>query len=291
MKKIAAVLIVFATMLIVGCSKPVPPAHLGKVLTPSGYSPDVHPPGRVSGFGLLSRNRLILLETGTKTASETVKVKLADKADLTFDVRFRTRIAGTDDVINNMFNDITPTNDTVSLQQVYDTYGRMIVRNKAREVINDYAVDEVHANFDRISSEMAVAIKEGLKGVPLEMSDVTLGQITWPNEVTAAINATLKAQAEVAKIEANKLKDIADAKARLAIANANYDAEQREAETVRDYNKKIAAGISEGFLRFKALQVQEKMIAQMASNPSGSTVYMPYDAMGTVGAQMQMFNK
>jgi hypothetical protein len=260
------------------------------VLTPSGYTPDIHPPGRVSGFGPLSRDTLILLETGTKTITENINVKLSDKADLTFDVKFRTRIAGNNTVINPMFNDIVPVDGKVTLNMVYQTYGKMAVRNISRQVMNNYAVDEVHSNYDRISTELAIALKEKFQHLPLDMSDVALGKIVWPAAVTAAIDATLTSRAEIAKIEADKKKEIADAKAREAIAEAQYRAEMVEARTLRDYNKTIADGIRENFLRFKALQVQSLMIDSMKANPSGITVYMPYDAMGTMGAQMQMFN-
>lgn len=218
-------------------------------------------------------------------------MKLADKANLTFDVRFRTRIAGTKSVINPMFNDITPVDGKVSLISVYNTYGKMSVRNISRQVMNNYKVDEVHKNYDRISTELAIALSEKFKNLPLDMSDVALGKMEWPEALTTAIDATLTSRAEIAKIEADKKKEIADAKAREAIARANYAAEIVEAETLRDYNKTIADGISENFLRFKALQVQSTMIQAMKSNPAGNTVYMPYDAMGTMGAQMQMFNK
>lgn len=70
-KKIIGLLAISASLLVLqGCSKPVPPAHLGKVLTTSGYTPDIYPPGRVSGFGPFSRDKLVLLETGTKTVTE-----------------------------------------------------------------------------------------------------------------------------------------------------------------------------------------------------------------------------
>lgn len=293
MKKILLAIAAVSVLFVTGCSEYVPPAHKGKVLAPSGFTPDIHPAGKVGGFGPFSRNKLILLETGTQTATETMTVKLSDDAKLTFDVKFRTRIAGSEDVLNSMFDDIVlpQGSNKVTLSMVYNTYGKMIIRNKSREVMNDYAVDEISKNYDRISSELAIAIKEGFVGIPLEMSDVALGNVEWPKEVTAAINATLKSRAEIAKIEADKLKDLADAKAREAIAEANYAAEMVEARTLRDYNKTVASGISQNFLQFKALQTQEKMIKAMQENPNSNTIYMPYDALGTMGAQMQMFNK
>jgi len=289
MKKIIALITVAATVALAGCSQPVPPAHKGKKLDPTGYAPDIYPPGRVNGFGPFSRSQLILIETGSRTMKETVTVKLKDRAELTFDLRFRTRIDGSDTVINSMFNDIVPVNNLVTLNMVYDTYGRMIVRNKAREVINDYSLEEINLNYDRISSEMAIEIEKSFKSIPLEMSDVALGNIRWPEEVTEAINAALKSKADIARIEADKAKEIASAQSRKAIADANYAADQSEARSVRDYNKTVGAGISEQFLRYKALMLQEKMIAQMGKDSGSKVVYMPYDAMGTMGAQMQMF--
>lgn len=290
MKKILLALFATSVLFLTGCSEPVPPAHMGKVLMPSGYSPEVYPAGRVGGFYFWSRKKLVLLETGTQTIGERVTVKLKDDAELAFDVYLRTRIGGSDKIINSMFDDIVPVDDKVTLQMVYNTYGRMVVRNQARMVVNDYTVKEVSQNFDRISGELILAMKEAFEGLPLDVSDVSLGAVKWPDEVTAAVNATLKSQAEIAKIEADKLKDIADAKARKAIADANYNAQMREAETIRDYNNKVASGISDKFLRLKALQVQEKMVEAMIANPNASTVYLPYDAMATIGAQNKMFS-
>lgn len=290
MKKVVFALVLVALALLTGCSQPVPPAHLGKVLDYHGYTPDVYPPGRVGGFHIFSRKKLILLETGTQAKTEAITVRLADKVELTFDVRFRTRIAGSDQVINAMFNDITPDGDKVTLHQVYLTYGQMIVRNKAREVVGKYTVEDISANYSRISAELMESLVPAFAHVPLEVSDVALGNIDWPKEVTDAVNATAKARAEIAKIEADKAKDIADASAREAIAEANYNAQMVEARTIRDYNKTIAEGISEEFLRFKALQLQEE-IAKNGNGDGNTTVYLPYDALGTIGAQQRMFGK
>jgi regulator of protease activity HflC (stomatin/prohibitin superfamily) len=292
MKKTMLVLALAAV--VTGCSQQVPPAHLGKELTRNGYSTDVIPPSRVYGYGLINslwaQKQLILLETGTQMVEEPLKMRLADRVELNFDVRIRTRIAGDERTINSMFNDITPQNGRVSLAMVYHTYGQMIVRNKAREVMSAYTVEDVQANYARISVELFEAFKEGFKHIPLEIEDVTLGNISWPVEVTEAINATARARAEIAKIEADKLKEIADAEAREAIALANRAAQLVEAQTIRDYNLTIADGVSEEFLRFKAIQLQEE-IAKRGSGEGNTTVYMPYDALGTIGAQQRMFGK
>lgn len=292
MKKIFTLVILATVLFVTGCSQQVPPAHIGKELTRNGYSPDVIPPGRVYGYGpinaLWTKKELILLETGTRTVTEQLTMRLNDRVELTFDIRIRTRIAGDDRTINSMFDDIQVEDRRVTLPMVYNTYGNMIVQNKAREVMSKYTVEDVQANYARISQELYEAFKDGFQGIPLVVEDVVLGNIAWPIEVTEAINATARARAEVAKIEADKMKEIADAEAREAIAEANYASQMVEARTIRDYNRTIAEGISEEFLRFKALQLQEE-IAKTGQGAGNTTVFMPYDALGTIGAQQRMF--
>lgn len=294
MKNIIVLLVIAATLFLTGCSQQIPPAHLGKELTRNGYSPDVLPPGRVYGYGpinaLWTKKQLILLETGTRMVEEPLTMRLADRVELSFDVRIRTRIAGDDRTINGMFNDLTPVDGRVTLPMVYKAYGEMVVRNRAREVLGRYTVEDVQANYSRITQELYEALKEGFATIPLEVEDVALGNIAWPVEVTEAINATARARAEIAKIEADKLKEIADAEARESIAEANYAAQMVEARTIRDYNRTIAEGVSEEFLRFKALQLQEE-IARAGQGNNNNTVFMPYDALGTIGAQQRMFAK
>lgn len=97
-------------------------------MTTKGYSPDVLEPGKHTLWG---RDDLVLLETNTMVYNESVKVILQDKLTITAHIRFRGRIAGSPDIINMMFNDITPGNDNVvQFAEVYNVYGKMAVRNK-----------------------------------------------------------------------------------------------------------------------------------------------------------------
>ena len=67
--------------------------------------------------------------------------------DLPFQLHFRTRIHGSNDVINSMFNDITHENYSVSLDRVYSVYGKNVVTNAARTVMSKYRVDEGSGKF------------------------------------------------------------------------------------------------------------------------------------------------
>ena len=145
--KIGFLLLLFVA--IQGCGfETVPPASKGKILTTSGYSPDVLEPGKYTLWG---RDKLIVLQTNTNTYKENVQVVLQDKLTLTAEVRFRGRISGNDKIVNSMFNDVVAgEDDTVSFNEVYAVYGKMAVRNKTREIISKYNVEDVHKNYARL---------------------------------------------------------------------------------------------------------------------------------------------
>ena len=280
--KIAALLIV--ALFTSACDfASVPPTAKGKILTTAGYSPDVLEPGKYTLWG---RDTLITLQTNTDTYKETVSIVLQDKLTLTAEVRFRGRISGSDKVINLMFNDIVPGEDKmVSFNEVYRVYGRMAVRNKTREVIGQYSVEDVHKNYSRLSKEIGIALLESLKGTPLEISDVALGNIAYPSVVTEAIDAGKARQLAIIKEQAQAEIELTKKKNERLLAEADYQVKITRAKAVRDSNKIIGDGVTPDLLKLRALEVQEAM----AKN--GSAVFMPYEAMQTVGGQTRIYSK
>lgn len=278
-----ATLILIATLLLGACSfEAVPPAHKGKLLTPAGYSPEVIEPGKITTW---PRQTLVLLETGTGTYKESMKVIMRDKLTLVFDVRFRARIAGNDNVINAMFNDITPENNRVTLTTVYRTYGQMIVRNKAREVLSAYSVEDVHTNYKQISSELYEAIIPAIKGTPIQMSDIALANIKYPDLVTAAVETAKERELSIEKEKAQAEIDLTKKENERRLAEADYQIRITKAKAIRDENKLIAEGVTPQLLEFRRLEVLE------ALGDNQNTVFMPVEAMTSPGAQMRIFGK
>lgn len=267
-----------------GCSfDVVPPTAKGKILTTSGYSPDILEPGKYTLWG---RDELVLLQTNTDTYRETVTIVLADKLTLQADIRFRGRIAGEKAIMNTMFNDIRPGEDrVVTFDEVYAVYGRMAVRNKTREIISKYSVDDVHKNYARLSQEIGAALSEALKNTPLEISDVALGDIAYPKVVIAAINAAKERELAIKKEEAQAEIELTKKKNERLLAEANYQIELTRAKAVRDKNKIIGEGVTPELIELRRLEVME----EMARN--NSAVFMPVEAMTGTGAQVRMFSK
>jgi len=276
--------ILIASLSLSACSFDViSPASKGKILTTAGYMPEVLEPGKYTLWG---RDQMIYLQTATAMMKEPMSIIMKDKLTLVFDVRFRTRIAGTESTINAMFNDITPNADSwVTLAAVYNTYGKMIVRNKSREIMSKYSVEDVHKNYARISGEMYTAITEGIKGTPLTVSDVALGNIAYPDVITQAVELAKKRELEIKQEEAQAEIDMTKKNNEKMLAEADYEINIIHARSIRDTNKITAAGITNHLLRWKALEVQEKM----AENKNA--VFMPFEAFQSIGAQQRIYAK
>lgn len=284
MKTIKLMVLLSMVLSLYSCSfETVPPAAKGKILTTSGYNVDVLEPGKYTLWG---RDSLIILETNTQTYQEAVKIILQDKLTITAEIRFRGRIYGTADIINSMFNDIQPGEDKiVQFDEVYAVYGKMAVRNKTREILSKYNVEDIHKNYSRLSGEVSSVLKEKLKLTPLEISDIALGDIAYPEVVTNAISLSKEREMAIKKEEAQAVIDLTKKKNEKLLAEADYQIEITKAKAIRDKNKIIGQGVTPELLKLRALEVQEAM----AKN--GAAVFMPYEAMMSNGAQVRMFGK
>ena len=283
MKYITSILILLL-MTVVGCSfEVVPPATKGKILGTAGYTEGVLQPGKYTLWG---RDKLITLQTNTQTYKESVLVVLRDKLTLKVDVRFRGRIAGTDAVIDSMFDDVVAgDDDLIGFDEVYGIYGRMAVRNVARKVIGQYSVEDVHKNYNRLSGEIHKALLKPLEGTPIEISDLALGVISYPAVVTEAINAAKERDLAIKKEEAQAKIDMTKKKNERALARADYDIEVTRAKTVRDANKIMGSSITSQLLDLKRIEA----LKLMATNKNA--VFMPVEAMTSTGAQVRMYQK
>lgn len=271
-----------------GCNRvTVEPAQLGKVLSPSGYSEEVLTTGKHT-LGI--REDLVKLEMSTNTYNEPMTVILSDKLTLAFDVKYTGRIRNNEAVINSMFNDITHGGDyLITFLEVYRIYGQPKVRNVSREIMSQYSVEDVHANYSRISEEISVGLKEALVGTPIELSGVALGDIRYPQIVTDAVSnakeRNMNIEREVAQAKIDLLKKTNE----LQLIQADYEIEMTKARTVADANKVMGESITPSLLDLKRIEVARVMAEN--SGKEGNVVYMPIEAMTSVGASVKMFNK
>lgn len=279
----AAALALVATVALTGCSfETIPPAYKGKILTTTGYNPEILEPGKLTTYG---RDKLILLETGTRKVTETLTVKMDDKLDLTFDIHMRTRIGGSDKALNAMFNDIQVKDSIVSLPQIYSVYGLDTVQSAARSVVGKYKTEDVAANFDKITKDLQTRLIADMANSPLEVSNITLGNLQYPKVITDAIEKQSERKLAIETETNQQAIETVKRENQLKLAQLDQEVELTKARTLRDANNITANGLSPMLLQYKALEVQEAMAGNNAA------VFFPFEALGTSGASNRIFGK
>ncbi len=259
MKKI--LMIVLGAMLMLSlsaCNSQVPAGTKGKILGKNGWQPEIYPPSKVWLDEMTTTpERLFLIETTTQKFTQPIKVLLSDKLTLSAQIVFRGRVTANEKVIQGLFNDMPMNDNIVTTQEVYNTYGKMVVLNTAREVISKYNVDEVNVNYARITTELYTAIKPKLVSLPIDISDVTIGNIQYPKIVTDAIEAAKQRRMEIEKEEASVQIELTKKKGAEEIAKADYRIKMIEAKRIRDYNTMTAKGITPQLLKLRELELRE----------------------------------
>lgn len=286
MKKILSVIAL--SLLMVGCGyETVPQGTKGKVLDRGGFNPEVYPPSRVytGRYG-----HLILVETVTQTINEPITVRMKDNMDLIASVRFQLRMGNKDSSLNAVFNDILPSDDRISLMQVYNVYGKVIVNKVSREVLSSYKIGDVQANFAKISADIYSQVKSEFKPTPLIITDVALGKLRYPKVIDDAILSAAKRNLEIAQAEADVAVKLTELAGKEKVASGEYRIKMQEAKRIRDYNKMIAQGITTQLLKLRELEVQEAMVTAIKSG-SAAPVFIPYGSEGSIGVQQRMYSK
>lgn len=289
MRKLLSIiaLVFLASTFMTGCSwERVPPAHKGKVLTGSGYQQEVLDPGRQVVWWW---QNLVLLDVSTQTFTENLTVILNDRLELDFEVMFRANLRSDPTIINAMFDtvDIPRNTDVVDLGRVYGVFGKMVIENKAREVLNAYTSEEVYKNYAVISDELAQAIIPELESTPIQLENVTITSMEFPKVVTEAIEVAKERELAIQKERAQNEIDLLKKENERALAEAEYQTRMTKAKTIRDESRTIAEGVTPELLQFRSLEVQEMFAKHAGAN--GKVTFMPIESLSSVGANVRMY--
>lgn len=204
----------------------VPPGHVGKVLTPTGWQEKIWEAGMVdlgdTGFGG-AQNILVILEADSITVKEQFLTAdamldkqdhrvLTKKTPLTLDVRIRAIVPPDKDTRNNIFVQVTPLVEKedprrrlISVQRVYDQFATMDVRNRIRLIFSQYeGYQEVMAKYAEVNDKISKAIIEAFKlnNVPLKLQGVGISNVKPDPQVWEAENTKAAAEAKVSAINA-----------------------------------------------------------------------------------------
>jgi regulator of protease activity HflC (stomatin/prohibitin superfamily) len=221
---VAAVILVLAVIsyALVQCETPffanVPPGYLGKVLTPEGWDPRILQPGQID-LGEIGEggagNSLILVEGVTTTVREKFqeeatnddagddRVLTRDGVPLTMTVYIRLTVSEDEQARSSIFAQMTPgvaqeRVSTITLQDVYNRFAKMDVRNRIRGIVASYDnYKSLYIDFDEANQKINQAIAGVFEQnhVPLLFQNAGISNAKPDQKVWDAENEKVAAQA------------------------------------------------------------------------------------------------
>lgn len=270
----------------------VPSASVGMVFGPNGFVGDVIDP---STFRLkpcflwtVACERLVVIEAGDAGMSERMDVLLpSDNLIVNFDVRFTLGLSNDADTLRGVFGrvrptDVSTTQTTILMQQVYEVYGQAVVRNVVRSKLSEYSMSEIAANQAAVSVALRQVVEAELSDTPFVVKQFGLASIQFPDIVRDAMEATAERTIAIERAEADAQVRIREAQAALEVARAEREAELLQAETIAEANRILAAGVTPDLLEYRRLQVLESL------GGNENVVFFPVEMVASEAMQTRM---
>lgn len=142
----------------------------------------------------------------------------------------------------------------------YDRFVKKTFRTYVRESVKKYTSKELKEKRELISEKIKNKLCSYLKGSPILIKNIVVGNIDYPEIVTKAVENKLAAQQLLAEKETQK---------EIAIKNAEIRIE--EAKGIAESQKIINETLTENYLQHEAINAQLKM----SESPNHTTVYIP----------------
>lgn len=275
----------------------VPPAHVGKISSENGLQEDVIPPSkfRLESFCWTCDN-LILVEASDYSIQEEMQIYVPkDQLNLIVDVRGIFSISPETSNVNKVFARVTakPYEDKpdrikiITMERVYDTYARQVIREKVRSLLAEYSINQIMENREEISTSLFQEIRDDLSEMPITAIRFGLADVQPPDVIVRAREAAKEREIAIQQAEADKQVKLKEAEAALEVAKKQQQVDLKEAETQVLVNKKLAEGVNDAFVTQRWLKVMEKM----AENPDANTFILPAQAINNPSLMMAINQK
>lgn len=285
----AGVFVALATSLsgcIWGEKVEVPPASVGMVMGKNGYQGDLIPPSRFRlPVCFLNCDKLVVIEAGDAGMIEQMQVLMPqDNLDLGVDVRFTVSLSENRGQIMSVFDRVVPTrlesgNFGTTLDNIYEVYGKAVVRNVVRSSLSEYSIAQIASNQSAVSEKLRQDVSQALEKTPLEVKSFGLANIEFPRVITEARVAAQSRKIDIEKADSDAQVKIREAQARLEVTRAEREADLLAANTIAEQNRILAEGVTPEVLRYMELEVLKKM----AENKN--TVFFPVDMLNSTAGQ------
>lgn len=281
---------------LVACGDPVevPPAHVGKLSTPSGLQEGIIPPSKLRLDSLcVTCDSLILVEASDHPIKESMPIFMPkDTLNLTVEVRGTVSISADEQNVEKIFDRVSSESTTnervkiIQIETVYAVYGQPVIREVVRSIITKYEIAQVLQNRDALSLELTAAVREKLKDSPLTLPQFGLADIQPPPVIVAAQESAKEREIAIDRAEADKQVKLKEAEAALAVAIKQQEVDLKEAETQVLVEKKLSESVSQAFVTQRSLRVLE-----MLAKSENKVFFLPMEAMKNPALVMGIVNE
>lgn len=292
MKKLIAITLTAFVLAACGEAVEVPPAYVGKILTKNGFKPETVPPSKFRlGPCFWYCDKLVLAEMSDKGMEESFRLFMPkDQLNVAFDVRFTMSLRQDAAMVDSVYNRIPArTSDGgvkfIPAADVYETYGKPVIREVVRTVVAKYGINEVASSREAINSQIYDSVTEALQGLPIAVKRLALADVQFPDVIVKAKELAAERRAAIQQAEAEKQVTLVKMQAQLEQARAERAIRREKAEAAKEENKIFSESVTDEYLKYKTLEVLETL----ANNPN--TVFVPYEALDTLGLSQRVFHK
>lgn len=303
MKRLFVMLAILPTIALGGCfwgeKAEVPPAHYGKIQTKNGFNPDVIPPSRFRlPWCWFYCDKLFLVESADFAIKEEFRESNAlfmPKSDLLmpFDVRGTFAIKGDKKTLDAVFDRLpaeklewgSTADGLISQEKIYSTYGKPIVRDVVRSVVTKYTIDEINSSRPAVNAELVEALNNAFSNTPISIRRFGLADVQFPKLVIEQKETAARRRIAIDQEEAEKQIRLVKLSADLEAAKAERAIRREKAQAAAEENEILAKSATREYIEYRKLEVAEAM----AQN--NSAVFMPFEALGTVGLSNKIFTQ
>ena len=224
MKKSIFALSIVLVLALTSCQnvvRSIPSGHVGKELTPTGFSDAILESGQVDlgdrkNDGTFTS--LVLLEVSTKTIKESFdaagadpneagdhRVRTKDGAPVAVDIYVQMAVPQDKKLRDGIFAMISPqpTNDErisiITIDAVYSQFAKMTIRGNVRSIFAKYHnVDSVYAHYTEINAEISLMVINVIKQskAPFEILNAQLSNVKEDPTILESKNKLIAARNE-----------------------------------------------------------------------------------------------
>lgn len=286
--KYVAIMIMAAFILTgcVGSKVEVPPAHVGKILTKNGFSPETIPPSKFRlPYCVVWCDRLVLLEASDTMMKEEFDLFMPmDELRLGVEVRGTFTIPSDPETVGMLMDRVTTTREVdgktslIPASTIYEIYGRQAIRGVARSELVNYTIEDILSNRDAIGQNIHAAITERLRATntPIVVSRFELAAIDPPQVIVAAQEAAKEREIDIQRAQADAEVAMVEADRALEIARLERLVERERAESIAEQNNIAAASVTPQLLAYRQLEAAERIYQALAE--SDNVIIVPADA-------------